>query len=136
MIDFLTYFFIFTVYGGAVACLTFFLYLCLDEGMIFHRYTRWLEQFPDHEWTKPLGMCPYCTNAWLAILLYPLLLWKFDLLKSWEAWTALAFVASFSVTLLAWLNANIREKIFLINDKREHLKIKQKLMGYDDSPDN
>jgi hypothetical protein len=51
------------------AGLTMFLDMCMQEGMILHRYYKIIEKLP--VWLfKPIGGCCYCLGGWLFICTY------------------------------------------------------------------
>jgi hypothetical protein len=51
------------------ASLTVFLDMCMQEGMILHRYYKAIEGFPVMLF-KPLGGCSYCFGTWIFVLFF------------------------------------------------------------------
>ncbi len=51
----------------ATASLTLFLDMCMQEGMILHRYYKAIEGLPVVVF-KPLGGCTYCMGFWIYII--------------------------------------------------------------------
>lgn len=54
------------------ACLSLFLEMCMQEGMVLHSYYKAIEKFPVALF-KPLGGCVYCFGTWVFICTY--LMW-------------------------------------------------------------
>ncbi len=53
----------------ATASLTLFLDMCMQEGMILHRYYKAIEGLPVIVF-KPLGGCSYCFGTWIFVLFF------------------------------------------------------------------
>lgn len=40
----------------------------IQEGQIFERYGDWLRKNKDEWWTKPLGLCTFCSNFYINLI--------------------------------------------------------------------
>lgn len=56
----------FAFVGLTAALITDFLFDCLQDGMIFSKWGKFVE---DKFWMKPLGGCLICTNFWISAIL-------------------------------------------------------------------
>ena len=59
------------IYAFICATFTDFIDDCLKEGMIFEK---WGKIVDGNFWLKPLGGCLVCTNVWINIVLYFILM--------------------------------------------------------------
>lgn len=72
------------MYSLLTACLAWFVQYTLQPGEIFGRYgllltAVWMKNWRRKDrwrrfWVKPAGQCVYCNGAWLALLVFSLLI--------------------------------------------------------------
>lgn len=59
----------------STACLSLFIEICFDAGMVLHWYYKRIEKLPEVLF-KPLGGCIYCFGAWVYIIISCILCYK------------------------------------------------------------
>lgn len=90
--------------GTTGAFLSFFLQFTYVEGHIFHRYYRWLEMLRDNRkhvlnaMAMPLGLCAYCQNMWITMLVFAGGVMWFDV--SWWMFFPATGIAHFALSIL------------------------------------
>lgn len=90
--------------GMTGAMLSFFLQFTYVEGHIFHRYYRWLEKLRDnrkhvlHTLAMPLGLCAYCQNMWVTMMMFVIGVMWFDV--SWWMFFPATAIAHFALSVL------------------------------------
>lgn len=100
---------LYTTFLGAVgAFLSFFLQFTYAEGHIFFRYYRWVENLRDnpkhilHTLANPLGLCAYCQNIWVTMIMF-----GFGFL-----WLDLKWFMFFPATAIAHFTLAVMDKFF------------------------
>lgn len=90
--------------GMTGAFLSFFLQFSYVQGHIFHQYYRWLEKLRDnvkhplHVMSMPLGLCAYCQNMWITMIIFAAGVMWFDV--SWWMFIPATGIAHFGLSVL------------------------------------
>lgn len=56
-------------------CATMTFSQLIQEGQIFERFGNWLRKNEDHWWTKPLGLCKFCSCFYINFICM-MMLWS------------------------------------------------------------
>ena len=70
MLDFAINLFVLLSFSFAVSCVSYAFEVWIQPNHIFQRYGRWLHKHQDKHWSKPLGLCILCQNAWLELIAF------------------------------------------------------------------